>query len=86
MDSPHILHVSALIGETKLLPTLESHFLLKDKTLVAVLLLCYQRNDLAESGFAMPFLTLKILNVIFEHTALKLKYYILFFTQNRRLR
>lgn len=71
-----------MIGENKLPPILESNFLLKVMTFMAVIFLYYQKNAQAGGMFAIPSLALKILNVIFKHTSLSLKDYILFFIQN----
>ena len=83
--SPHIQNFSDLIGENKLSPILESDFLLKDMTFMPVILLYYQRNVQAGGMFAIPSLSLKILNVIFKHTTLNLKDYVLFVIQNRKV-
>lgn len=55
VGSINSLNFSDLIGESKLLPILESDFLMKERTLIAVHLFYYQRNALEESMFAIPY-------------------------------
>ena len=81
MDSPHIFYFSDLIGESKIAPNIGIRLPSEGYNIVAVLYLNYQRNTLAENMFTIPFLSLKILNVIFKCTALSLKDYALSFIQ-----